>query len=197
MLPLATTLLNAAQHQPRRSFMTIRTEDEQMRTQTAAERTVSLMQCPCHARSHSHGRRARTTKHKQHDLDLAFRPEPCRWCLYSSSRSLARELAASTTHVPIGRTTATPTQWTFFNDGVAIRCFRMQIVRINPSTGIRFLVKFSSSRLPRLTLNAAVCSGIRSPRVMLGGGAKKGSRGGGWAQGRHIQAYPCTRVNLT
>lgn len=75
--------------------------------------------------------------------------------------------------------------------------FAHVIVRINPSTGIRFLVKFSSSRLPRLTLNAAVCSGIRSPRVMLGGGAKKGSRGGGWAQGRHIQAYPCTRVNLT
>ena len=125
MLPLTTTLLNAAQHQPRRSLMTMRIEDEQMRTQTADERTVSLMQCPCHARSHSHGRRARTTKHKQHDLDLAFRPEPCRWCLYSSSRSLARELAASTTHVPIGRTTATPTQWTFFNDGVCGRSRRM------------------------------------------------------------------------
>jgi len=107
--------------------MTMRTDDEQMRTQTADERTVSLMQCPCHARSHSHSRRARTTKHKQHDLDLAFPPEPCRWCLYSSSRSLARELAASTTHVPIGRTTATTTQWTFFNDGVAIRSFRMQV----------------------------------------------------------------------
>ena len=58
--------------------------------------------------------------------------------------------------------------------------------QINPSTGIRFLVKFGSSRLPRLTLNAAVCSEIQVPRVMLGGGAKKGSRGGGWAQGRHI-----------
>ena len=57
---------------------------------------------------------------------------------------------------------------------------------INPSTGIRFLVKFGSLRLPRLTLNAAVCSEIQVPRVMLGGGAKKGSRGGGWAQGRHI-----------
>ena len=83
MLPLTMTLPNAAQRQPRRSFMTMRTDDEQMRTQTADERTVSLMQCPCHAWSHSHGRRARTTKHKQHDLDLAFHPEPCRWCLYS------------------------------------------------------------------------------------------------------------------
>ena len=58
--------------------------------------------------------------------------------------------------------------------------------QINPSSRQPFLADFGFLRRPRLTLNAAVCSEIKAPRVMLGGGAKKGSRGGGWAQGRHI-----------
>ena len=63
----------------------------------------------------------------------------------------------------------------FWDDGIKEAVSAHVIVRINPSTGIRFLVKFGSLRLPRLTLNAAVCSEIQVPRVMLGGGAKKGS----------------------
>ena len=54
MLPLTTTPSIVAQHQPRRSFMTMRAYDEQMRLQTAVERTMRLMHCPCHARSNSH-----------------------------------------------------------------------------------------------------------------------------------------------
>ena len=54
MLPLTTTLPNAAQHQPRRSSMMAHAYNEQMRLQTAVKRTVRLMKCQCHEWSHSH-----------------------------------------------------------------------------------------------------------------------------------------------
>ena len=50
---------------------------------------------------------------------------------------------------------------------------------INPRMGLRFSASFAFLRPPRLTLNEVMWSTAKPPRLMLGGGAERGSGRGG------------------
>ena len=67
---------------------------------------------------------------------------------------------------------------------------------INPSRGHRFLAGSAFPRPPRLTLDPVRTSEVKPPRLMLGGGAERG-----WRGGRRRRCDPCgpkppTRVKL-
>ena len=61
-LPFAMTPPHAAQRQPLPPFTMERAHGELMNLSLAGERNERLVQCPCHAQSHSHDTCARTIK---------------------------------------------------------------------------------------------------------------------------------------
>ena len=61
-------------------------------------------------------------------------------------------------------------------------------VNVNPSMRHGFLAVSAFPRPPRLTLNRVLWSHMSPSRLMLGGGAEKGSGGGGRAQGGPISS---------
>ena len=139
--------------------------------------------CPCPHASRHRPRCARTPQPQQLDLDRLHRAEPWPRCHCTMPRRM-RTLAAARRVCAAAAASANPTE------EASVVChlpkcqlFARMLRQLNPRMGTRFLADLGFLRPPRLTLNAAVCSKPRAPRVMLGGGSKKGSRGGGRAQG--------------
>ena len=139
--------------------------------------------CPCPHASRHRPRCARTPQPQQLDLDRLHRAEPWPRCHCTMPRRM-RTLAAARRVCAAAAASANPTE------EASVVChlpkcqlFARMLRQLNPRMGTRVLPDFGFLRPPRLTLNVAVCSETQPRRLMLGGGAKKGSRGDGRAHG--------------